>query len=178
MADEPRAQDWELLDVEPGASKEQIERAYRHRRELYSPGTLASYSLYDEDERHWILEQLEEAYLRVVQVSSVAADAVVEAEASVDAPEGPPPDVDEQPGSYLRHHRLVKGVTTRGLAEETKIRASLLETLEDEEFSDLPAKVYVRGFVVQCAKAVGVEDPERLATAYLTKMKTSLNEDQ
>lgn len=176
MADEPRVQDWELLDLEPGASTEQIDRAYRHRRELYSPGTLASYSLYDEDERHWILEQLEEAYRRVVQFSSVAADTVFEAEASVDAPVGPPPDVDEQPGSYLRHHRLVKRETTRRLAEETKIRASLLDDLEAEKFSDLPAEVYVRGFVVQCAKALGIEDPDRLAAAYLAKMKTSIDD--
>ncbi len=174
MADDPRATDWELLDLEPGASREQIDRAYRHRCELYSPGTLASYSLYDEDERQWLLEQLEDAYLRVLHSSSVHSDTQGKIEPAVEAPAGPPPDIDKEPGGHLRHHRLARGLSTLNLAEETKIRTSLLETLENEEFPDLPAEVYVRGFVVQCAKAVGVEKPERLATAYLAKMKASI----
>jgi cytoskeletal protein RodZ len=56
------------------------------------------------------------------------------------------------------------------LAQETKIRASLLELLESEAFSELPATVYVRGFVIQCAKVLGINDPESLATAYIAKM--------
>ncbi len=174
MGDEPKTRDWEALDLEPGAGKEQVERAYRHRRELYSPGTLASYSLYDEDERQWLLEQLEEAYLRILQSADTAAATARAAESAVEPPTDALPDMDEQPGNHLRHHRLASGVTIPRLAEETKIRASLLEIVENEEFADLPAEVYVRGFVVQCAKALGVEDPDRLAAAYLTKMKASI----
>jgi len=176
MADEPRAQDWELLDLEPGAGREHIERAYRHRCELYASGTLASYSLYDEDERQWLLEQLKDAYLRVLHSVSVRSDAHNDVEQTVDAPPGPPPDMDEEPGSHLQHHRLARGVSTDQLADETKIRASLLDDLEAENFSDLPAEVYVRGFVVQCAKALGFDDPERLAAAYLAKLKTSIGD--
>jgi hypothetical protein len=171
MADDPRPEDWELLDIAPGASREEIDRAYQRRRALYAPGALASYSLYDRQDRTDLLDGIDEAYRRISEAHRETEPTETQTPEVVAVPDGPAPDFREQPGAFLHHSRTMRGVSVDDLAEETKIRASLLAIVENEEFSALPAEVYVRGFVVQYAKALDLSDPEGLANAYLLKMR-------
>ena len=92
-------------------------------------------------------------------------------EAKSEAPTGPPPDPRTEPGALLNHHRRAQGLTLEHLAAETKIRAVLLEQIESEAFDDLPAAVFVRGHVLQYARALGLSDPNELAARYLAKVK-------
>ena len=62
------------------------------------------------------------------------------------------------------------------VAAEIKVRASLLEKLEDQDFSYLPATVYIRGFIVQYAKHLGLDDPDGIAIRYLARMEKDLEE--
>lgn len=179
MARDPGPQDWEILGLEPGAAVEEVRRAYARRKALYGSDTLATYSLHDEPEREALLERLDDAYRTIVQQVQTAAPAPAPAgsEPQVEAPSGPPPPADERPGAHLRHQRLTRRVSLNELASETKIRASLLDLLEGESFGDLPAQVYVRGFVIQCARALKLPDAESLAEAYLERMRQALGDD-
>lgn len=177
MARDPVARDWELLGLAPGASPEELRAAYTRRRGLYEPEALATYSLHEGAEREALLDQLDKAYHAIIaqlggrpDLSSAAPPSPVEAAAE------PAPAADEHPGAFLRHHRVARQVTTDRLADETKIRASMLELLESEVFAALPAPVYVRGFVVQCARALKLDNPEGLADRYLAKMRTAIGE--
>lgn len=177
MARDPRPQDWEVLGLAPGASPEEVRAAYAQRKSLYDPDALATYSLHDDAEREALLERLDEAYRAIVsQLGDVAPRASVAARPPVEPPTGPAPDAAQEPGAFLRRQRLTRRVTTEQLAAETKIRASLLDLLESESFRDLPAPVYVRGFVVQCARALKLDDPEGLAEIYLAKLRAALGD--
>ena len=168
MADrEPRPEDWEILGVPPGTSIDQVASAYRRRRSLYSEEALASYMLLEDDERTALLARLEEAWKRIstsqTRVAS-GASAPLELEPEADAAA---PDPEEHPGAYLRYQRIRRGLSLEAVAAETKIRPSLLTQLENDSFDETPAPVYVRGFVLQVARTLGLAEAENLAAAYL-----------
>src|ERR1041385_5230140 len=50
-------------------------------------------------------------------------------------------------GEALRSTRERKGLSIDQVAQETRISARFLEALEAETFEELPAPVYVRGFL-------------------------------
>jgi hypothetical protein len=170
----PRNQDWQVLGLEPGADPREVRRSYMERKHLYSADAVASYSLLEDQERESLLERIEEAYQRIVGTPAPSVPAGDVEEPLPDAPAGPPPSVDDEPGAHLRHHRLRQGLMLAQVAAEIKVRASLLEKLEVQDFSYLPATVYVRGFIVQYAKFLGLDDPDGIAATYLTSMEREL----
>jgi cytoskeletal protein RodZ len=48
----------------------------------------------------------------------------------------------------------------------TKINSAYLSFLEEGRFGELPARVYVRGFVAAYASCIGL-DPRRVAASYM-----------
>ncbi len=170
-----RHEDWQLLDLEPGADLNEVSRALRFRRSLYRPDALATYNLLDDDERARMLDRIDDAYRRITGSEPPpfrGPQAVTPpSDASAGASDGPEPDPRTEPGAVLRFHRRRRGLTLEQVAEETKIRPALLEQLESERVDDLPAAVFVRGHVLQVARALGVADPNDLAARYLAKLK-------
>ncbi|MFP4082456.1 MAG: DnaJ domain-containing protein [Candidatus Aminicenantes bacterium] len=53
---------YEILNVQKGASQREIERAYYLGKNTYGRDSLAYYSLLSEEERHSMLDKIEEAY--------------------------------------------------------------------------------------------------------------------
>ena len=51
----------------------------------------------------------------------------------------------------------------------TKIGLRFLEYLEEDRFALLPAPVYLRGFLQEYARLVGI-DPRRSADAYMSRL--------
>jgi hypothetical protein len=76
-------------------------------------------------------------------------------------------------GASIRKIRELQGISLEELSEYTKITKKYLRAIEDEDFSTLPAPVYLRGFVVQVAKKLRMPH-ERVATAYLARYRSSL----
>jgi hypothetical protein len=172
---EPRYEDWKLLDLKPGADLAAVNRALSYRRSLYQPGALATYSLLDEDERLQMLDRIDEAYRRITgrdpPPERVTQPQPEEIGGPVITPTGPAPDPEADPGGYLRHHRLSRGLSLEQLSAETKIRAQLLDQIEHEDQAELPAAVFVRGHVLQYAKALGLPRVDDLAAYYLAKVR-------
>lgn len=176
MSDEILREDWEVLGVEPGADLEKVHRAYHNRRNLFSETALATYSLLDTDQRQRYLARLDDAFTRICNAAAdlsskeAAAGTAGEVDESL-AGLRTPTDLVGDPGAYLRHHRLVSGLTLEQVSVETKIRPNLLEAIEREQWRLLPAPVFVRGFVLQVARLLRIDDPETLAGAFVEKMK-------
>jgi hypothetical protein len=122
------------------------------------------------------LERIEEAYQRILGVRIPTPQPTLVREELPEPPTGAAPPLRDEPGAHLQHHRLVKRMPLSEVAEEIKVRATLLDRLEQEQFGELPASVYVRGFVVQYAKLLGLTDPEELATAYVAKIEAAKTE--
>lgn len=170
MPSRARRRDWEVLGLEPGADPRDVRRAYRERRALYASDSLATYTLIDDDEREALLERIEEAYQAIMGTPAPAAATGGDRDQLDRVPTGPEPPPGLEPGGHLRHHRQRRGMTLAEVAEEIKVRPSLLEKIENEQFQLLPAPVYVRGFIFQYAKLLGLQEPESIAAAYLAKI--------
>ncbi|MGH2608579.1 MAG: helix-turn-helix domain-containing protein [Tepidiformaceae bacterium] len=66
-------------------------------------------------------------------------------------------------GMTLRSARIQRGLSIEQVAQDTRISARFLEALEDEAFQELPAPVYVRGFLRSYANYLRL-DPAPLLT--------------
>jgi hypothetical protein len=63
---------------------------------------------------------------------------------------------------WLRQGRAQKNLSIDDVARITKIQTRILEQLESGQFAGLPADVFVRGFVRNFARAVGLDETEAL----------------
>lgn len=68
-------------------------------------------------------------------------------------------------GAHLKNIREMKGITIDEIAQKTRIRASYLKALEEENFKEMPAEVFLRGFLKAYAKYLGL-DPEVVSRNY------------
>ncbi len=180
MTDNDRLRDLRLFGLGTDADDTEVLEAYQRRRTLYEGEDLATYSLYDEGARKRMLADFEAALNRLVVAPQLpkpikkSSTVIPEAEPPKAvlplAPAGPEPDRDSSPGAFLRYRRIVRGISLAEVSLETKIAESTLEAIESEISMGL-AVVYVRGFVANLAKLLGVSDPDALARAYLEKMR-------
>lgn len=60
-------------------------------------------------------------------------------------------------GQQLREARKARGLSIEAVAAGTRIRAAYIKALEEERFADLPAPVYVRGFLRNYATFLGLD---------------------
>lgn len=65
-------------------------------------------------------------------------------------------------GEILKKAREKKGITIQQAEEETKIRTKYLLALEEENYDQIPGKVYVRGFLNNYASYLGLNSQELL----------------
>ena len=178
---------YDLLEVPRGASTEEIRKAYRREKEIFSSDSVAAYSLLDPAELEKINAAIDEAY-RVLTDERLrpeydrkldgAGERVFSGEAVAPPPAGeihplreglegiPFPDEFRFTGSSLRGIRESIGFDLKQISQKTKISRQNLEWLEEESFEDLPALVYIRGFIMEYAKALNL-DPHRVADSYL-----------
>jgi hypothetical protein len=177
---------YEVLGVGPKASRDQIDKAHRFCLDMYKEGALATYSLLDPGDAEAARRKISFAHETLADVERrrqydlslglvPATPAVVpfsvgrsgEAAAmtapSVAVPDGP------LGGADLRRVRESRGIALREIAASTKIGHRFLEYLEEDRFAMLPPAVYLRGFLQEYARALGM-DPRRTAEAYMARM--------
>lgn len=73
-------------------------------------------------------------------------------------------------GVFLQKIRLYKNVSIDRLSEATRISRPYLMALETNDYKNLPAAVFVRGFVVQIARNLGL-DETKVAASYMKAFK-------
>jgi cytoskeleton protein RodZ len=66
-------------------------------------------------------------------------------------------------GEKLREAREARGFTLAEVAEQTRISALYLESIENDDYRRLPGGIFNKGFVKSYAKFVGINDQEALA---------------
>jgi flagellar biosynthesis protein FlhG len=188
---------YEVLEVHRGALPEEIDRAYQIARAAYESNSLATYSVFGENETTVIRDRIEEAY-RVLSngatresydridepapvgapipmdAASVAEEVTEELRESGESFRELEADVEDETGEFdgskLRRARLRRGIELDQVANVTKVSQANLRHIEEENFDDLPATVYVRGFVMAYARTIGL-DPQRVAKSYLERVE-------
>lgn len=69
-------------------------------------------------------------------------------------------------GSFLQKVRHYKNISLDQLSEKSKISKTYILAIESHDFDSLPARVFVRGFVVQLAKLLDL-DEQKVANMYM-----------
>jgi hypothetical protein len=205
---------YELLEVSPQATSQEIHRAYERIRRVYEPNSVALYSLFSQEETTAISQRIEDAYRTLVyEDNRKNYDAMLWGERPVKPQMPPPPKyqpwaaqptltlpsenryagtpqspdtqaapantsperatpvsqfIAEYTGPAIKMLREQNGLTLRNVADRTKLGTRYLECIEEEIFQKLPARAYVRGFLMLYAKALGC-DPEKMAGDYLKR---------
>ena len=77
-------------------------------------------------------------------------------------------------GDYLKTRRKARGVSLKTVSKDTKVSLSKLESLERNDFENLPNKIYIEGYIKSYAKSIGIVPDECLKILHLTYQKTSL----
>jgi len=166
------------LGIEPGATPEQVERAYRFCLELYGETSVATYSLLEPHEAEAQRARVREAYEVLADAGRrreydevrghrpPAAEPSFPASFPLAAAPVPPAEVS---GPELRRRRESLGISLRHVAAVSKVGVRFLEYIEEERFERLPPPVYLRGFLQEYARVVRL-DPREVAERYLARM--------
>jgi flagellar biosynthesis protein FlhG len=71
-------------------------------------------------------------------------------------------------GATLRNLREANGYAVDEVCGRTRIAKAILLALEGDRFAELPAPVYLRGFLAELARLYGA-DPVRVQKSYLAR---------
>ena len=80
---------------------------------------------------------------------------------------------DNWDGNFLRKVREYKQFSVIKIGEITKINPFYISAIEEMDSGNLPAVVFVRGYVVQIAKALGLDD-KKVADSYMKNFKNAV----
>ena len=176
-----RGSHYEVLGLASSATSDEVEEAYRRCNALYGEGALATYSLLEPEEVESARARVDAAYRvlrdperrRDYDASQEAAALEAREEEQIEEAQPPRPDPRVLPepvtGPDLRRVREERGVNLKEIAFASKIGVRFLEYIEADRHADLPAVVYLRGFLQEYARAVGL-DPQRTAGSYLSRL--------
>lgn len=81
---------------------------------------------------------------------------------------------EEIDGAFLQKVRLYKGVTLDQMSEEIRVARATLVALEADDLEALPVAVFTRGFVVQMARVLGLNE-RRIADGYMKYFRARRN---
>lgn len=73
-------------------------------------------------------------------------------------------------GGFLQRVRLYKNVSIDKMSDATRISRPYLMAVETNDYKSLPAAVFVRGFIVQVARQLGI-DEQKAASSYMKLFK-------
>lgn len=184
---------YEILEVAPDATSREIQQAYERAKETYQNDSVAVYSLFSEKEMEKIQAVIEEAHRVLMDETSrrnydqthlsslnlkwPRSEKIPEtpespmekktylpfSEISVDLGEGP------YRGKMLKQIREKMGVDLKTIFMETRISLKILECIEEENVGQLPAQVYLKGFLRGYAQCLGL-DPKKVIEDYLNSL--------
>ncbi len=178
---------YEVLGVARRATSDQIEKAYRFLKDMYGDIALATYTLLDPEEMRVARAKVNQAFevlgdpQRRREYDESCEPQAHEHAVLPFAPPGPgsaPPTAeavvlpDPVDGAALRRFREARGTSLQEISASSKVGVRFLEYIEADRHEVLPARVYLRSFIIEYAKALGLE-PRHTSDAYIAHMPRS-----
>jgi flagellar biosynthesis protein FlhG len=182
---------YEVLEIDPGASDEDIRRAHRKMRDIYAPDSMVVCGLFTPERLAVVHQRIDEAYdtlldpeKRRIHDLKLFPDGIParptplagvpltpkedQTPLRVDLPEPPVGPDTEITGELLKRLREARGVGLVEISQRTKVSVAHLRSIEDENWMVMPAAVYLRGFVVEYARFLRI-NPEQAARTFLSR---------
>lgn len=89
--------------------------------------------------------------------------------------EGEISNCNEWNGQFLAKVREYKNVSVQKMSETTKINSYYIKAIEKMDPESLPAPVFIRGYVVQMAKILGLNE-KKVADSYMKVLKENTSQ--
>jgi curved DNA-binding protein CbpA len=196
---------YELLDISPLASSQEIRNAYDQAINIFSADSIPTYSLLSQKERELILERLVNAYKTLVnsqlraeynkslikkgelspgeigvlpldesnaatgKLSEVMAGSLlqgVDTQESASKPSASNLDLFDinatVTGKSIQGLRVARDISIEEINRKTNIPKKTLKNIEEERFEDLPALVYLKGFLKAYAKILNANEVQMM----------------
>jgi len=186
---------YELLEIYPGASEEEVRRALKQIHEWYGADGLAGRGACTEEEGEDYERRAEEAHARLLDRSrrreydrsnfpdgfpsarDNSANERSSIAGTVAATRDSLPRVDLNQdqfvdGAFLGRLRMERNVELVDISNRAKISVAYLKAIEEERFADLPAPVFIRGFVTEYARFLKI-DPRRAVNDFMAKYEAN-----
>jgi DnaJ-class molecular chaperone len=189
---------YEVFEIPASATREQIEQAYELAKKTYGDNSLAAYSLFDSDERKEIIRKIHLAYETLSDeerrkqydrevmgrtIPEKPFQAHTESVRAAPSPAAPdhsrttaekfePVEIESLTGTRLRQIRERMGIPLQEIAGKTRINITYFEFLERNQYRSLPPPVYLRSYISQYAKILGL-DSDRVADRILSLVEQS-----
>ncbi len=189
---------YEVFEISASATREQIDQAYELAKKTYGDNSLATYSLFDSEERKEIIRKIHLAYETLADenrrrqydqerlgLASPEKSAPVVFKSVGTAPEASasaplkssadtiePIEVELLTGLHLRQIRERQGIPLQEIANKTRINITYFQFLEKNQYRSLPPPVYLRSYVIQYARVLGL-DGDRVADRILSLVEQS-----
>ncbi|MBN1770326.1 MAG: helix-turn-helix domain-containing protein [Deltaproteobacteria bacterium] len=177
---------YEVLELDRGASEEEVRRAYRRAKDLYSGQHVATRGHVAAADQRRALARAEEAYETLVDSKLRRPyDRTLSEEEGPEAPPPPGPtgagpgrtsgtaapadrlqleEGTEYTGALLRELRRRRGMERDDVAAVTRIGTAYLRAIEEEDFDALPEEVFLKGYLRQVARVLGLPDRDVVDT--------------
>ncbi|MBI3811882.1 MAG: helix-turn-helix domain-containing protein [Nitrospirae bacterium] len=193
---------YEVFEISTGATRAQIDQAYELAKKTYGDNSLAAYSLFDSEERKEIIRKIHLAYetlsdenrrsqydrdllgLAAPEKPASSVSESVKTAPVVAAPALPKStgetmesvEIESLTGLDLRQIRERLGIPLQEIANKTRINITYFQFLEKNQFRSLPPSVYLRSYVIQYARLLGL-DGDRVADRILWLVEQSRKPD-
>lgn len=179
-----------LFQISPEASHIDIINAYRHAKLTYQQDSLAIYSLFSEQELELIQVQIEDAYSVLSDPEKRRSYDALNLQTDINTSQSPalgknvitlhkktaanfchaepdhtPGQTSIYSGEALKEIREAKNTTLESIAERTRISKRYLQAIEDEDPENFPETVYLKGYLRQYAREIGL-DPAQVVQHY------------
>jgi DnaJ-class molecular chaperone len=190
---------YDILEIAPGASMQEIHDAYARAKSAFNKDSAAVYSLMSEAETEGVVKEIEEAFAVLSQAaarreydarngiqsaapepSNVVPIHRIEPTRPAPQPEGSASleedlklaieSETEWNGEFLKRVRETRKISKEDLANYVKITKTYLTAIEAEDFARLPAAVFVRGFITQIARYLRLPQ-DKVVSAYMARHK-------
>jgi hypothetical protein len=172
MSEEEYKEYFEILELTPAASFEEVKSSYLHLKDLYSSRSPLLSSVSDsltEEEQQEILTRIQKAYLSLkeyftnekIEKQDITRTRVHNQNI---------PEFEVYSGDALRLTREVLGIDLEQIAFSSGISIKYLRSVEAEHYDQLPPIGYIKAFVRKYAELLFL-DPQKVVADYLKRME-------
>lgn len=166
---------FEILELPRGAGLEEVNRSYNYLKKLYAGDAIEVAALnsdFSEEFSRDYLARLDEAYVKVREElenrkSAASQQKTVMGDELRQWVKG----IDSFNGDQLREIRVKLGVNLEDIHAVTRIQTEYLASIENESFSSFRAEAYLRSYLIEYARFLGL-DSNRVLADYLPRYRT------